>query len=232
MSRIIGGVIRNSRMFLKKKEQSSFCFSQLRSFSAGVPALAAEVSKPAPDFKATAVVNGRFKDISLPDYKGKYLVLFFYPLDFTFVCPTEIIAFNDMSKEFQALNTEVVAVSVDSHFSHLAWINTPRKKGGLGQMDIPMLSDLNKKISKDYGVLLEAGIALRGLFIIDPQQLVRQITINDLPIGRSVEEVLRVVKALQFHEKHGEVCPANWKPDSPTIKPDPEKAMEYFAKNN
>ncbi|GFQ82552.1 thioredoxin-dependent peroxide reductase, mitochondrial [Trichonephila clavata] len=202
-----------------------------RNFFIGSSAYAAEVSKPAPDFKATAVVNGSFKDVSLQDYKGKYVVLFFYPLDFTFVCPTEIIAFNDVAEEFRALNTEVLAVSVDSHFSHLAWINTPRKKGGLGFMNIPILSDLNKKMSKDYGVLLDAGIALRGLFIIDPKQLVRQITINDLPIGRSVDETLRLVKALQFHEKHGEVCPANWKPDSPTIKPDVKEAMEYFDKN-
>ncbi|GBM30518.1 Thioredoxin-dependent peroxide reductase, mitochondrial, partial [Araneus ventricosus] len=215
-----------------KNGHNPFYAAQAQSIFTGTPAYAAEVSKPAPDFKATAVVNGSFKDISLQDFKGKYLVLFFYPLDFTFVCPTEIIAFSEKAKEFRALNTEVVAVSVDSHFSHLAWINTPRKKGGLGSMDIPLLADLSKKISKDYGVLLDAGIALRGLFIIDPKQVVRQITVNDLPIGRSVDETLRLVKALQFHEKHGEVCPANWKPDSPTIKPDPEKAMEYFEKNN
>ncbi|CAL1261546.1 unnamed protein product [Larinioides sclopetarius] len=190
-----------------KNGHNPFYAAQAQSFFTGTPAFAAEVSKPAPDFKATAVVNGSFKDISLQDFKGKYLVLFFYPLDFTFVCPTEIIAFSEKAKEFRSLNTEVVAVSVDSHFSHLAWVNTPRKKGGLGSMDIPLLADLSKKISKDYGVLLDAGIALlfcRGLFIIDPKQVVRQITINDLPIGRSVDETLRLVKALQFHEKHGE----------------------------
>ncbi|XP_054722188.1 peroxiredoxin-2-like [Uloborus diversus] len=205
---------------------------QCKRLSTGVPAFTAEVTKPAPDFKGTAVINGSFKEIKLSDYRGKYVVLFFYPLDFTFVCPTEIIAFSEAASEFKALNTELIAASVDSHFSHLAWINTPRKHGGLGSMNIPVLSDLSKSIAKDYGVLLDSGIALRGLFIIDPQGIVRQITINDLPVGRSVDEALRLVKAFQFVEKHGEVCPANWKPDSPTIKPDPKKAMEYFEKVN
>uniref|UniRef100_A0A6M2CPV6 thioredoxin-dependent peroxiredoxin n=1 Tax=Rhipicephalus microplus TaxID=6941 RepID=A0A6M2CPV6_RHIMP len=195
--------------------------------------LAPEVLKPAPPFKGTAVVGNEFKEISLADFNGKYLVLFFYPLDFTFVCPTEIIAFSDRADEFKKLNTEVVAVSVDSHFSHLAWANTPRKSGGLGGVNIPMLSDLNKTISRDYGVLVEnAGVALRGLFIIDPKGVVRQITINDLPVGRSVDETLRLVKAFQFVEKHGEVCPAGWQPDSPTIKPDPKSSQEYFNKVN
>lgn len=133
-------------------------------------------------------------------------MLFFYPLDFTFVCPTEIIAFSDRIKEFRDLNTEVVGVSVDSHFSHLAWSNTPRKEGGIGKIEYPLLADLTKKISDDYGVLLDdAGISLRGLFIIDPQQVVRQITINDLPVGRSVDETIRLIKAFQFVDKHGEV---------------------------
>lgn len=133
--------------------------------------------------------------------------MFFYPLDFTFVCPTEIIAFSDRIKEFKDLNTEVVGVSVDSHFSHLAWSNTPRKQGGIGKIEYPLLADLTKKISDDYGVLLEeSGISLRGLFIIDPKQVVRQITINDLPVGRSVDETLRLIKAFQFTDKHGEVC--------------------------
>lgn len=132
--------------------------------------------------------------------------MFFYPLDFTFVCPTEIIAFSDRIKEFKNLNTEVVGVSVDSHFSHLAWCNTPRKQGGIGKIEYPLLADLTKKVSSDYGVLLEdAGFSLRGLFIIDPNQVVRQITINDLPVGRSVDETLRLIKAFQFVDKHGEV---------------------------
>ncbi|KAL6086051.1 hypothetical protein STEG23_009178 [Scotinomys teguina] len=175
------------------------------------------VTQHAPYFKGTAVVNGEFKELSLEDFKGKYLVLFFYPLDFTFVCPTEIVAFSDKANEFHDVNCEVVAVSVDSHFSHLAWINTPRKNGGLGHMNITLLSDLTKQIARDYGVLLEgSGIALRGLFIIDPNGIIKHLSVNDLPVGRSVEETLRLVKAFQFVETHGEVCPANWTPESPT----------------
>ena len=204
-----------------------------RQFSTAPRLLAAHVQQPAPDFQGKCVSDGQFKDIKLSDFKGKYLVLFFYPLDFTFVCPTEIIAFSDRIQEFQALNAEVVGVSTDSHFSHLAWINTPRKEGGLGGLKYPLLSDFNKTISRDYGVLVEqAGIALRGLFIIDPNGVVRQITINDLPVGRSVDETLRLIQAFQYVEKHGEVCPANWKPDSPTIKPNPTDSKEYFSKVN
>lgn len=162
------------------------------------------------------------------------MVLFFYPLDFTFVCPTEIIAFSDRIKEFKDLNCEVVGVSVDSHFSHLAWTNLPRKQGGIGKIEYPLLADLTKKISSDYGVLLDEGISLRGLFIIDPNQVVRQITINDLPVGRSVDETLRLIKAFQFTEKHGQVCPANWdeNKNNATIKPDPKGSQEYFSKTN
>lgn len=192
------------------------------------------MQKPAPAFKGQAVVNQDFKEIQLSDYKGKYLVLFFYPLDFTFVCPTEIIAFSDRIKEFKDLGAEVVGVSVDSHFSHLAWVNTPRKDGGLGKLDYPLLADLTKKISRDYGVLLEdAGIALRGLFIIDPKGVVRQITINDLPVGRSVDETLRLIKAFKFTDEHGEVCPANWDPEKnkDTIKPDTQQSKSYFNKH-
>ncbi|CAG9806836.1 unnamed protein product [Chironomus riparius] len=196
--------------------------------------LAAQVQKPAPNFAGTAVIDNDFKEIKLSDYSGKYLVLFFYPLDFTFVCPTEIIAFSDRINEFKDLNCEVVGVSVDSHFSHLAWSNTPRKQGGIGKIEYPLLADLTKKVSADYGVLLEDGISLRGLFIIDPKQVVRQITINDLPVGRSVDETLRLIKAFQFTDKHGEVCPANWdeKKNKATIKPDPKGSQEYFSKSN
>nr|Q9Z0V6.2 RecName: Full=Thioredoxin-dependent peroxide reductase, mitochondrial; AltName: Full=PRx III; AltName: Full=Peroxiredoxin-3; Short=PRX-3; AltName: Full=Thioredoxin-dependent peroxiredoxin 3; Flags: Precursor [Rattus norvegicus] len=205
--------------------QAKFAFSTSSSFH--TPA----VTQHAPHFKGTAVVNGEFKELSLDDFKGKYLVLFFYPLDFTFVCPTEIVAFSDKANEFHDVNCEVVAVSVDSHFSHLAWINTPRKNGGLGHMNITLLSDLTKQISRDYGVLLEsAGIALRGLFIIDPNGVIKHLSVNDLPVGRSVEEPLRLVKAFQFVETHGEVCPANWTPESPTIKPSPTASKEYFEK--
>uniref|UniRef100_A0A3P8UFV6 thioredoxin-dependent peroxiredoxin n=1 Tax=Amphiprion percula TaxID=161767 RepID=A0A3P8UFV6_AMPPE len=193
----------------------------------------AKISKPAPHWEGTAVINGEFKETKLSDYKGKYLVFFFYPLDFTFVCPTEIIAFSDRVHEFRAINTEVVACSVDSQFTHLAWINTPRKQGGLGQMKIPLLSDLTHQISKDYGVYLEdQGHTLRGLFIIDDKGILRQITMNDLPVGRSVDETLRLVQAFQYTDKHGEVCPAGWKPGSDTIIPDPSGKLKYFDKLN
>ncbi|CAN0104731.1 unnamed protein product [Lampetra planeri] len=202
-------------------------------FAPSARRVAAAVTKPAPHFKGTAVDDGKFRVLSLDDFKGQYLVLFFYPLDFTFVCPTEIIAFSEKANEFHQINCQVVGVSVDSHFSHLAWINTPRKAGGLGHMNIPLLSDFSKNISKDYGVLLEeAGVALRGLFLIDPNGVVRHASVNDLPVGRSVEETLRLVKAFQFVEEHGEVCPANWTPEAPTIKPNPQDSLEYFEKVN
>jgi len=189
----------------------------------------AMISKPAPFFSGTAVLNGEFKELKLDDFKGKYLVFFFYPLDFTFVCPTEILAFNDRVEEFRKIGAEVVGASVDSHFTHLAWMNTPRTEGGLGKLNIPLLSDLTKQISKDYGVYLEDnGISLRGLFIIDDKGILRQITMNDLPVGRSVDETLRLVQAFQYTDKHGEVCPAGWKPGADTIIPDPMEKMKYF----
>jgi len=189
----------------------------------------AKIGKPAPDFKATCVVNGEFKETQLKDHKGRYLVLFFYPLDFTFVCPTEIISFSDRIEEFRALNCDVVGCSTDSQYSHLAWVNTSRRQGGLGKMNIPLMSDKNMEICTKYGVLKEDdGIAYRGLFIIDADQILRQITINDLSVGRSVDETLRLVQAFQFTDKHGEVCPANWKPGKKTIKPDISKSREYF----
>ncbi|KAL7983711.1 hypothetical protein Chor_000587 [Crotalus horridus] len=147
----------------------------------------AKISKSAPDWEGTAVINGEFKELKLADFEGKYVIFFFYPLDFTFVCPTEIIAFSDRIEEFKAIDAEVIACSVDSQFTHLAWINTPRKQGGLGPVKIPLLSDLTHQISKDYGVYLEdQGHALRGLFIIDDKKVLRQITMNDLPVGRSI----------------------------------------------
>ncbi|KHN75724.1 putative peroxiredoxin prdx-3 [Toxocara canis] len=186
-----------------------------------------------PDFQGTAVVDGDFKTISAKDYKGKWLIVFFYPLDFTFVCPTEIIAFNDRAPEFKKLGAELVACSCDSHFSHLAWIQTARKDGGLGDMQIPLLSDFSKKIADSFGVLdHEAGVSYRGLFLIDPSGVVRHTTVNDLPVGRSVDEALRVLKAFQFVEKHGEVCPADWHDEQPTIKPDVKGSKEYFNKVN
>ncbi|XP_050293266.1 peroxiredoxin-4 [Anthonomus grandis grandis] len=192
----------------------------------------AVISKPAPFWESTAVLNGEFIPLKSTDFLGKYLVFFFYPLDFTFVCPTEILAFSDRLDEFKKINTEVVACSVDSHFTHLAWINTPRKEGGLGSIKIPLLSDLSHSISKDYGVYLEdAGHTLRGLFIIDLKGIVRQITMNDLPVGRSVDETLRLVQAFQYTDKHGEVCPAGWKPGQDTIIPDPVEKQKYFQKH-
>eukprot|EP01135_Chromosphaera_perkinsii_P004210 Nk52_evm29s271 gene=Nk52_evmTU29s271 len=193
----------------------------------------AVIQKPAPQFEADAVVNGEFKKIKLSDYKGKYVVLFFYPLDFTFVCPTEIIAFSEAAEQFRKLNVEVIGCSIDSKFTHLAWTKTPRKEGGLGPMNIPLVSDLTHQISRDYGVLIEEeGIALRGLFIIDDKGILRQITINDLPVGRSVDETLRLIQAFQFTDENGEVCPANWKPGKATMVPEPEKSKKYFSKAN
>ncbi|KAI0740134.1 peroxiredoxin [Earliella scabrosa] len=193
--------------------------------------MVAVVQKPAPAFKATAVIDGLFKDISLQDYLGQWVVLFFYPLDFTFVCPTEILAFNDALPQFQAINTVLLGASTDSHFSHLAWATQPRKQGGLGpDLKLPLIADKNMAIARDYGVLIEEeGIALRGLFIIDPKGILRQITVNDLPVGRSVDETIRLVKAFQFTDEHGEVCPANWNEGSKTMKADPKGSLEYFA---
>ena len=192
--------------------------------------MAVQVQKPAPDFKAQAVIDYEFKEIKLSDYRGKYVVLFFYPLDFTFVCPTEITAFSDRNEEFTSRNTQVIGVSVDSHFSHLAWKERPRKQGGLGDIHYPLVADITKKISADYGVLLEdGGVALRGLFLIDKEGIVRHVTINDLPLGRNVDEALRLVDALQYFETNGEVCPANWKPGDATIKPTVKGSKEYFS---
>ena len=180
--------------------------------------------------------DGTFKEVSLSDYKGKYLVLFFYPLDFTFVCPTEITAFSDRYEEFQKIGCEVVACSVDSKFSHLAWTKQDRKAGGLGEMKIPILADITKQVAADYGALLldgdAQGVALRALYVIDKTQTLRQITINDLPVGRNVDEVLRVVQAFQYHEEHGEVVPCGWKPGDKTMKADPKGSIEFFEAEN
>ncbi|MGB9687708.1 peroxiredoxin [Thermogutta sp.] len=193
--------------------------------------MAVLVSKEAPDFKAMAVMpDGSFKEISLQDYRGKYVLLFFWPLDFTFVCPTEIIAFSDRAEEFEKLGVQILGCSVDSHYTHLAWRNTPRSHGGIGQVKYPLIADLSKKIAQDYDVLLPDGVALRGLFFIDKQGIVRHQVVNDLPLGRSVDEALRVVKAWQFYEQHGEVCPADWQEGKPTIKPDPKASQEFFSK--
>ncbi len=192
------------------------------------------VGQHAPDFSATAVVDQDFKEISLSQFRGKYVVLFFYPLDFTFVCPTEITAFSDRYSDFSNKNTEVLEVSVDSQFSHLAWIQTPRNQGGIGDINYPLVADLKKEVSKAYNVLDEdAGVALRGLFIIDPEGIIMHATINNLPVGRNVDETLRVLQAFQHVQTHpDEVCPANWTPGQKTMHPDPDGSKEYFSTLN
>ncbi|KAI9296699.1 peroxiredoxin [Neoconidiobolus thromboides FSU 785] len=190
-----------------------------------------KVQALAPSFQGVAVQDKEFKTIKLTDYKGKFVVLVFYPLDFTFVCPTELLAFSDNIEKFKNLNCEVIGVSTDSHFSHLAWCNQPRNEGGLGDIKIPLLSDKTMEISKNYNVLIEdQGISLRGLFIIDNESKIRVIQVNDLPIGRNVNETLRLIEAIQFTDKHGEVCPANWNKGEDTIKPNVNESKEYFSK--
>ena len=187
------------------------------------------VTKEAPDFQATAVMpDGSFKDdFKLSDYKGKTVVLFFYPLDFTFVCPTEIIGFDNSIEEFEKRDVQVIGVSVDSQFSHFAWRNTDRKQGGIGEVRYPLVADLSKKISSDYGVLINGAISLRGLFLIDKEGVVRHQLVNDLPLGRSINEALRMVDALQTFEEVGEVCPANFNKGDDTMKPTQDGLEEY-----
>ena len=170
------------------------------------------VTKPAPDFTATAVLadNSFDEDFKLSGLRGRYVVLFFYPLDFTFVCPTEILAFDEALEDFQSRDAVIVGVSVDSHFTHAAWKRTHVDDGGIGPIRYPLVSDLNKEIARNYGVLLEDGVALRGLFLIDRAGVVRHALVNDLPLGRSVDEAVRMLDALRFHELRGDVCPANW----------------------
>jgi peroxiredoxin (alkyl hydroperoxide reductase subunit C) len=189
------------------------------------------IGNVAPDFTAEAVFDQEFITIKLSEYIGKkYVILFFYPLDFTFVCPTEITAFSDRYSEFEALDTEVIGVSTDSVFSHLAWIQTERKSGGLGELNYPIVSDITKQISKAFNVLIpDQGIALRGLFIIDKQGIIQHATINNLGIGRSVDETLRTLQAVQYvQDNPDEVCPAGWKPGEKTMKPDSKLSKEYF----
>jgi peroxiredoxin (alkyl hydroperoxide reductase subunit C) len=190
------------------------------------------VGRPAPDFNEAAVVNGStFVDsCQLSSYRGKYVVLFFYPLDFTFVCPTELHAFQEKIDEFKKRNVEVLGCSVDSKFSHFAWLNTSRSKGGIQGVTYPLISDINKTIAKDYDVLTPDGsVALRGLFLIDREGVVKHQVVNDLGLGRNIDEVLRIVDALQFTEEFGEVCPANWNKGDKTMKPTDEGLKEYFA---
>ena len=190
------------------------------------------VTKQAPDFTAQVVLpDGTIDDLTLSDYRGQYIVLFFYPLDFTFVCPSEILAFDKKLPEFQARNTQVIAVSVDSVYAHFAWRETPVAKGGIGNVSFPLASDLDKQISRAYDVLHDEAVALRGLFLIDKDGIVRHQVINDLPLGRNVDEALRMVDALQFAEQYGEVCPANWHAGEEAMKPTAAGVAEYLAKN-
>ncbi|KAL1352173.1 hypothetical protein HN51_016164 [Arachis hypogaea] len=213
---------------LNSRSHSSLCTTFTVKASSELPL----VGNTAPDFEAEAVFDQEFIKVKLSEYIGKkYVILFFYPLDFTFVCPTEITAFSDRHGEFEELNTEILGVSVDSVFSHLAWVQTDRKSGGLGDLKYPLISDVTKSISKSYGVLIpDQGIALRGLFIIDKEGVIQHSTINNLAIGRSVDETKRTLQALQYvQENPDEVCPAGWKPGEKSMKPDPKLSKEYFA---
>jgi alkyl hydroperoxide reductase subunit AhpC len=196
------------------------------------------VGDKVPKIKGQAVVGQKIVDLSYEpgvltvdgkESKGKYLVLFFYPLDFTFVCPTEIVAFHEKVAAFAAVGADVVGVSVDSPFTHLAWKNTPRNKGGLGEIDFPLLADLSKQIGMDYEVLLEDGIAARGVFVIDGDGVLQSYTVNNLGVGRNIDELIRLVEGFKFVAEHGEVCPANWHKGDATMKPDPEGSQEYFG---
>jgi peroxiredoxin (alkyl hydroperoxide reductase subunit C) len=192
------------------------------------------VTREAPDFSAQAVMpDNAFAELKLSSYRGKYVILFFYPLDFTFVCPSEILAFDAALAKFEAKEAVLIGASVDSPYTHLAWKNTPPEKGGIGPIKYPLVADLSKSISRDYGVLIEsgenAGVALRGLFLIDKQGIVRHAVVNDLPLGRNVDEVLRMLDALRFHEQHGDVCPANWREGEEAMQPTAEGVAKYLA---
>ena len=192
--------------------------------------MSAFVSAPAPYFSAEAYVNGEFKKVSLADFHGKKVVLFFYPLDFTFVCPTEILAFVDRLEDFRKRQTAVIGASVDSKFTHAAWARVDRKDGGIKGVNYPLLSDINKKTAADYGVLLPDGVALRGLFIINKDGILKHATINHPDLGRNIDEVLRVLDAIDYTEQHGEVCPANWKQGDRALKPTAESLKTYMSK--
>ena len=191
------------------------------------------VNRQAPDFSEKAVIKQEVKEnFKLSDYRGKYVILFFYPLDFTFVCPTELHAFQEKKAEFDKKNAQVIGVSTDSWFSHIAWLNTKPEEGGIQGVEYPIVADFNKTISRDYDVLLEGGMALRGLFLIDKEGIVQHQVINNLDLGRSVEEALRMLDALQFTEKHGEVCPANWKEGEEAMKADAQSVKSYLSKKH
>jgi peroxiredoxin (alkyl hydroperoxide reductase subunit C) len=192
------------------------------------------VTKQAPDFTAVAVdENGQFvENFKLSENFGERgTVVFFYPLDFTFVCPSEIIAFSHRIEEFKSRGVNVIGVSIDSQFSHFAWRETPVEKGGIGKIKFPLVADLTKQIAKDYDVLLDGGVALRGSFLIDKDGIIRHAVINDLPLGRNIDEMLRMIDALHFFEENGEVCPANWKKGDEGMQANPDGVAKYLAKH-
>ncbi len=196
--------------------------------------MAVLVGKAAPNFTAAAVMgcNTINENFNLADQiKGKYAVIFFYPLDFTFVCPSELIAFDHRLEEFKKRGVEVIGVSIDSHFSHLAWKNTPVNQGGIGKVGYPLVADIKHEIAKAYDVEADAGVAYRGSFLIDKLGIVRHQVVNDLPLGRNIDEMLRMVDALQFTEEHGEVCPAGWNKDKAGMDASPEGVAKYLAAN-
>jgi peroxiredoxin 2/4 len=193
--------------------------------------MAVLVSKQAPDFAANAVFgNNEIKELKLSDFKGKYVVLFFYPLDFTFVCPSELIAFDHRLAEFKKRNVEVIGCSIDSQFTHLAWKNTPVNSGGIGQVQYPLVADVKHAICQAYDVeFAAAGVAFRGSFLIDKAGVVQHQVVNNLPLGRNIDEMLRMVDALQFTEEHGEVCPAGWQKGKAGMKADTAGVAKYLA---
>jgi len=192
------------------------------------------VGKAAPDFTAAAVMaDGSIKeDFKLSDYKGKYVVLFFHPLDFTFVCPTELIAFDHRIKEFESRGVQVIGCSIDSQFTHVAWRNTPVDAGGIGPVGYPLVADVKHEVCSAYDVESEGGVAFRGSFLIDQQGVVRHQVVNDLPLGRNIDEMLRMVDALQYTEKHGEVCPAGWHKGEKAMVPDAKGVASYLAEES
>lgn len=195
--------------------------------------MAVLVGKQAPDFKALAVYgNNEIKEMTFSEQiKGKYAVLFFYPLDFTFVCPSELIAFDHRLAEFKSRGVEVIGCSIDSQFTHLAWKNTPIEKGGIGQVGYPLVADIKHEICQAYDVEAAPGVAFRGSFLIDKTGAVRHQVVNDLPLGRNIDEMLRMVDALQFTEEHGEVCPAGWNKGKKGMTASPDGVAKYLAEN-
>jgi peroxiredoxin (alkyl hydroperoxide reductase subunit C) len=192
--------------------------------------MALYVGKPAPQFELEAAHDGEVKLIGSDDYRGRWLIVLFYPLDFSYVCPTELCAFSDRLDEFQSLGADIIGVSVDSQFTHLAWMRQPRSEGGVRALQFPLLSDLRRQMSWDYAVLSDQGVAVPATILVDPDGVLQHVTLNNLSVGRSVDETLRVLRACQQVRTSGEVCPVDWKPGDQTIRPDTYGARLYFAR--